>query len=476
MTPARSRARIATLCFVPFLVALEYSIVNVTLPGLAAELDVATADLQWVLSGYAVALGAGLLAGGRLADSVGLRRVLSIGLWGFAVTSVAAALAPTFGVLVVCRVGQGLSAAAAMPAALAAVTTLFEGRTRVRALSWWGAGASLGFAMGAVLGGVLSAAAGWRAVFVACTALAVAAVVLVGRVVPRIPPAVTEPPDWVGAVQIGVGAAAFIVACTGLAEVGTRPVAVLLWFGVAAAVVATVRVRRRRGTFTLVPAGFLSRRPILVANLVGAGAAAAGGGMVYFVTSFTQSALGWSPAASGLLLLPDAAAAAAGAQTAGALTARFGVARTSYLGMTAIAVGMSTLAVTPVGDGALGWLVVGTCLVGYGLVLVGVVASIQASGALGGGEHGLSGGLLVTTQQFGLAVGLALLSLAGVGGYRAATAAGAVLAVGVCVALRAFGGRRGAAVAGLTVPARRPRSGMVTSATAKHSDRTLDGG
>lgn len=447
MTSVRPHARIATLCFVQVLVALEYSIVNVTLPDLAARMQVGGVDLQWVLSGYAVALGAGLLAGGRLADSAGLRRVLLVGLAGFAVTSFAAAVVPTFWMLVACRVGQGAFAALATPAALAAVTTLFTGRARIRALSWWGAGASLGFAMGAVLGGVLNAAAGWRAVFVACAALSVTALVLVVRVIPPISASLTKPPDWIGAAQIGVVAASIVATCTSLARVGTRPLPVLLWFCAATAIAASVLVRRRRGTFTLVPAGFLGRRAILVANLAGAGAAAAGGSMVYFVTAFTQSALGWSPTASGLLLLPDAAAAAAGAQTAGALTARWGVARTTYLGMATIAAGMLTLAGPPVGGGAILWLVPGTCLVGYGLVLVGVVASIQASSTLGADEHGLSGGLLVTTQQFGVALGLALLSLAGqsvtgADSYRVALMAGAALAGGVCAILLSIRGRK----------------------------------
>ena len=116
MTSVRPHARIATLCFVQVLVALEYSIVNVTLPDLAARMQVGGVDLQWVLSGYAVALGAGLLAGGRLADSAGLRRVLLVGLAGFAVTSFAAAVVPTFWMLVACRVGQGAFAALATPA------------------------------------------------------------------------------------------------------------------------------------------------------------------------------------------------------------------------------------------------------------------------------------------------------------------------------------------------------------------------
>nr|BEK71117.1 hypothetical protein KPHV_83440 [Kitasatospora purpeofusca] len=166
---------IAVLCLVQVLVALEFSIANVALPTLAHDFDVAARDLQWVLSGYALAYGATLLCGGRLADVHGPRRALLTGLTCFTAASAAAALAPTFALLIAFRVAQGAAAAAATPAVLALLTTLCTGPRRTAALAWWGAAASLGFATGAALGGILTQLADWRAVFWACALLAAAA-------------------------------------------------------------------------------------------------------------------------------------------------------------------------------------------------------------------------------------------------------------------------------------------------------------
>ncbi|WP_409471683.1 MFS transporter [Streptomyces sp. HC307] len=456
MPQGTGRAQMLALCLVNFLVALEFSIVNVALPALQQDLDIQATTAQWILSGYALAFGSALLCGGRVADLLGARRVLLAGLLAFVATSAAAAAAPNFALLAACRVSQGASAAAATPAALGLVTRLFAGPDRLRALSWWGAAASLGFACGAVFGGVLTGVAGWRSIFLACAALGCVAIALVRFRVPDLPRAVGAQPDWLGAVQMALCGAALIMTLS-LAPRAQQEPGLLLLSGIAATMLATALVfRRRRHPAPLIPHGFLTRRVVLQGNLFGAWAAAAGGSMVYFATSLMQSALHWSDAVTGLMLLPDAAAAAVGARVAAPLSRRLGRTQTCRAGLAAILTGMVVLAATPLDAAAVGVLVLGTSLVGFGLVLVAVVASMLASDGLQEGEHGLSGGVLMTTQQLGVSIGLGCLLLVAqlapgtptsVGSIRACFLAGAGLAALACLRIASASRSKNAAAA-----------------------------
>src|SRR5499427_6148314 len=154
------------LCAVQFLDIADTAIVNVALPSIQRSLNFSQQNLQWVASGYILTYGGFLLLGGRLGDLIGRRRMLLIGLAVFGVSSLAAGLAGSSGVLVAARLVQGLGAALMAPAALSALTTSFrEGKDRNTALGAWGAISGLAAAAGVFLGGVISQGPGWRWVF-----------------------------------------------------------------------------------------------------------------------------------------------------------------------------------------------------------------------------------------------------------------------------------------------------------------------
>src|SRR5437763_7502978 len=117
---------LALICAAQFVLQLDFSIVNVALPSIQRELHVTAASLQWTITGYALAFGSLLLAGGRIGDLTGHRRLLLIGLLLFGLTSLAAGLATSFVVLVVARFLQGASAALVAPSALAVLTRMYR--------------------------------------------------------------------------------------------------------------------------------------------------------------------------------------------------------------------------------------------------------------------------------------------------------------------------------------------------------------
>src|SRR3712207_4967180 len=175
---------LALLAAVQFMVVLDIAIVNVALPSIQVDLGFSQANLQWVISAYALVFGGFLLLGGRTADILGRRRVFMVGLVLFTIGSLVSGLAWSDGSLIGARALQGLGAAAISPAALAIVMTTFaEGRERNIALGVWGAVGGFGAAAGVLLGGVLTDALSWEWIFfvnipVGLLALAIAPLLL----------------------------------------------------------------------------------------------------------------------------------------------------------------------------------------------------------------------------------------------------------------------------------------------------------
>jgi len=170
-----------------FVLQLDFSIVNVALPTVKRELHFAPADLQWIVTGYALTFGSLLLFGGRVGDLFGRRRVLLTGLAAFGVASLAAGLSPTSLALVVSRFLQGASAAFVAPQALAIITDLFpEGPARTRAPGIFQGATAAGASAGIVLGGILTEFVGWRAVFLVNPPIIVVLFVAIRRVLPTL--------------------------------------------------------------------------------------------------------------------------------------------------------------------------------------------------------------------------------------------------------------------------------------------------
>src|SRR5919202_3884807 len=150
-------------CGAQFLIGVDGVAVAIALPALQGDLDAAPVDAQWVLTAYGLAFGGALLLGGRLGDLYGRRRLLAAGMGLFAAGSMLAGTAPGLGVLVGARVVQGAGSAAAVPAALALIGSMFEaGPARTRALAVLAAMASVGVMSGLVLGGAITQLLGWR--------------------------------------------------------------------------------------------------------------------------------------------------------------------------------------------------------------------------------------------------------------------------------------------------------------------------
>ncbi|KAJ1705463.1 aminotriazole resistance protein [Aspergillus flavus] len=166
MTSRSPYLTLAVVCTAMFLDLANLSAITIALPTIQKEWGATEGDLQWVISAYSITFGAFLLLGGRGGDLFGHHRVLLFGMSFFALFTMVCGLAPNFIGLVVARALQGIGAAFTIPSAQAHIAVCFpEPAKKAQALGFWGVSGSLGFIIGLILGGVLTAYVGWRWIF-----------------------------------------------------------------------------------------------------------------------------------------------------------------------------------------------------------------------------------------------------------------------------------------------------------------------
>ncbi|MBV9800429.1 MAG: MFS transporter, partial [Solirubrobacterales bacterium] len=175
----------ALLAVAYFMTIIDLTIVNVSLPTIGRDLHFSQTNLQWVVTAYALTFGGFLLLGGRAADLLGRRRILTVGLAFFTAASLACGLATGEAFLIASRAVQGMGAAIMLPAALSVVMNMFEeGAERNKALGIWGGLGAAGATVGLIAGGLLTRYAGWQYVFYLNVPIGATALLLAPRIVP----------------------------------------------------------------------------------------------------------------------------------------------------------------------------------------------------------------------------------------------------------------------------------------------------
>jgi EmrB/QacA subfamily drug resistance transporter len=401
------------ICAAQFILQLDFSIVNVALPTIQREFGMPAAQLQWIVTGYALTFGSLLLAGGRLADLLGRRRVLVAGLVLFGVASLAAGLAQWSVMLIIARLVQGAAGALVSPAALSLLTTSnAEGPARNRALAIWQATTAAGATAGIVAGGLLTQYLGWRAVFLVNPPLIAVLLALIPRL-PVSPPAGGSRIDVRGALLVTASIAALIFGLSNGQQHGFgTPVtiaALVLAAGLAAGFVAAERTAPQ----PMLPLPLIAApaRRAAVGAMLMIGAILAG--YVYFVSLYLQRVEGFSPVLTGLALVPSTVTVVL-TSTLGArrLIARLGLRHVLLIGLAAMAGGQLWLAQVSPGASYLVAVLPGLILTALGIGLALPASSIAITSGVRGRDQGLAGALFTTSQQTGAAVGLAVLATA----------------------------------------------------------------
>ncbi len=411
----RTRLGVLTLlllCGIQFLDVVDSSITNVAFPSIQRALHFSQQNLQWVASGYLLTYGGFLLLGGRLADLLGRRRVLVSGLVVFAVCSLAAGLARTQGVLIAARVAQGVGAAMMAPAALSILTTTFrEGRDRNTALGAWGAVSGLAAAAGVFLGGVLSEGPGWRWVFYVNVPLCVFALGATFRLLSgarrRAPLAEFDTP---GALLATGGMLLLVYALIKAPDVGWGKARTVGILAAAALILLAFLANERRSRNPLIPLSIFRVKGLAAADVTWLIGMAGFFAMFFFLTLYMQEVLHFSPIQAGAAYLPVTACLALSSGISSQLFARIGTRPVVVAGALLSAGGIYYLSRIPLHGSYVSDLLPGLVMmsIGFGAVFVGVTTAANAG--VPSDKAGLAAGLLSTSQQLGMALGLAILS------------------------------------------------------------------
>ncbi|MFF9766124.1 MFS transporter [Streptomyces sp. NPDC014636] len=416
--PALGGPGLFTVLLAAALPLVDFFIVNVALPAIGTDLAAGEAVLELVVAGYGVTYAVLLVLGGRLGDLFGRRRLFLGGMAAFGLTSLACGLAPGAWSLVAARAAQGASAAAMLPQVLATIQAATSGARRAKAMSLYGATAGLSMVAGQILGGVLVAAdvagTGWRAVFLVNVPVVVLGLVLAARCVPETRSQHPEPVDGPGTVLLAVSLLTLLAPLTEGRAAGWP---LWTWLSLAAfpfAVAAFWAVERRAdrtGRTPLVPPS-LFRVPSMRRGLELMVPFSIGfSGFMFVIALALQRGAGLGPVPAGLALAPMAVAFLVVSLAGPRLIARYGT-RVVTAGSVLQGVGVLLIVLAAWRDWphlGFGSLLPGAAVAGAGqaLQLPNVLRIVMSE--VPAARAGVGSGVMVTTQQSALALGVATL-------------------------------------------------------------------
>ncbi len=390
------------------MIVLDATIVNVALPTIHRALHFSEANLEWLITAYALTFGGMLLFGGRTGDLYGKRRMFMIGIAIFAVASLLGGFAQDQAWLIATRGLQGIGGAIASPTALSLVATTFpEGRERNRAMGIYAAMSGAGGAVGLLLGGIFTSYVSWRWIFFVNVPIAAVGLFLAPRALKESKGQAGRL-DIPGAVTVTAGMISLVYGVTNASTHGWGALGTVLPLVAAGVLLAGFLVIERVHPAPLMPLTIFANRnrsgAYAIMLVVGTSIFSA----FFFLTQYLQSIHGYTAIHTGLSFLPMAA---------GIMLAAVGTSRI----VTRIGIRVPLLVGPALAFGGLAWMTRLTATSGY-LDLLGpllllavgmgqcfVPLTTTAVSGVKPRETGLASALLNTSQQIGGAIGLSVL-------------------------------------------------------------------
>ena len=409
---------LAVLALPTLLLSLDVSVLYLALPHLSIDLGATGTEQLWILDIYSFMLAGFLVTMGTLGDRVGRRRLLLIGAAAFGLTSVVAAYATSPGLLIAARALLGVSGATLMPSTMALIRNMFrDPKQMAAAIGIWFTCFIGGMTVGPLVGGALLSTFWWGSAFL----LGVPFMALLLAVGPVLLPEYRDTSAGrLDPTSVALSLAAILPVIYGLKEMAREGLGFLPTVAVVAGVVVGVVFVRRQARLAspLLDLRLFANRSFrrAMATMLATGVVMAGVTLVSVL--YLQAVRGLSPLQTGLWLIPQNVAMAAGMMATPVLARRIRPAHLTACGLVVAALGLLVLA----GTGAAGG--VATVVVGVTLASVGISPAMALTmnlvlGSTPPEKAGSAASISETSGEFGIAVGIASLGSLAAVAYRA---------------------------------------------------------
>ncbi|MEW2623512.1 MFS transporter [Streptomyces sp. NPDC048106] len=408
----RDKLVLFVLCAAQFMVALDFSVLNVALPDLGRDLGMSRSALQWAVTAFALPSGGFLLLFGRVGDLFGRRRLFLTGLALFGAASLLSTLAWDPASFLAGRALQGLGAAAIVPTGMSLLTTTFpEGPARDRALGISGTLLSLGFTIGMVAGGTLTDAFGWRSTMALLTVFALIVLPLAPGLLPESRTPDRPRLDIPGAVTVTTGLLSLIYALSTAADHGFGRADVIAALAAGLVLLTAFALVESRAAAPLVSLPMLRRRTVAWGNLGGLVTFSMMSTIVFVLTLYLQEILRLSAFETGLVFGFQGLLSVVAGTLAPKVIGRFGARRTLVGSLAGQGALIATLLLLD-SHGRSVWLATAAVALASMCHLGAIISyGLTVTSGVPDEEQGLATGLVTSTQQVGITVGIPLLGV-----------------------------------------------------------------
>jgi EmrB/QacA subfamily drug resistance transporter len=403
------RWTLAVVCAATAMLMLDIAVVNTALSDIAADLNTGLSGLQWVVDAYTLALAAVVLTAGSLADRFGRRRLFTVGLSLFTLSSLACAAAQDIVMLNASRAVQGVGAAIMFAVSLALLSNAFPGaQERGKALAAYGASIGAAFAVGPLVGGALTSGLDWRWIFIVNLPLGILCLAITRASVEESRDSHARKLDWPGQITLTAGLFLLVLALLRGNEQGWTSAAIIAELAGAVAFIGAFIAVEARVKEPMLPLSLFRNRAFTGAQVAAFAISASFFAVFLYTTIYLQQILGLSAIEAGLVYLPATLIMLVVSGATANLVEKVGARTMIAGGLALVAIGQALLTVAAV-DSSWAALLPGEIIALIGVGVFNPAVSAVALGSAPPQMSGLAAGVNDTFRQAGIAVGVAAL-------------------------------------------------------------------
>jgi MFS transporter, DHA2 family, methylenomycin A resistance protein len=411
MNITKNRIAFSSLCMGFFMVILDVTIVNVTLPTIATYFHANLSQLQWVVAGYTLMFACFLLIVGSLTDYFGAKKIFQIGLLSFSITSLACGLSTSISLLIFFRFLQGIAGALLLPPSLALINLIYDDeKKRAQAFGIWAALGGVACASGPFLGGVITSLLSWRWIFVINVFIGLTSYFLIAYSIDRRPAISHEKPkfDLIGQIIGIITMVSIAFALINMSIYGWKNIIIIISFAIfLLSLIAFIKYEKKI-SHPMIPFSLFKNRTLSMALIVAMILNLCFYGSLFSFPFYFERIRHYSVFYTGLALLPLPALAVFGSYISGKITAKIGARRVIIIGLSMAAIGyLSLLTIRETGP-AYPWIMISFLIIGFGVSFTTPAMTFAAVNAVEKSRAGIAAAILNTVNQVGSLIGVAV--------------------------------------------------------------------